>query len=227
VSGFPPVRMFRFICQFGPQLTQRLIGLVVLCGVCLAMIPLPLAPDIAIVADKDRSKPFPCQDRACGCRNAEQCWKKCCCFTNVEKVTWAKAHDFKLPDFVLTAAGEEIARSARPGAGSKCANCLASASSHCGPAGEAASGATSRDTSTVASTPAKRSTRWVIGIAAERCRGEHGTISSLPVSITGRRCALARFVSLSIEADAIPVSEVTRGLTRRPAVPPPRQATCA
>lgn len=217
--------MFRFICQFGPQLTQRLIGLVVLCGVCLAIIPLPLALDPAIVAGKDRSKPFPCQDRACGCRNADQCWKKCCCFTDVEKVAWAKAHDVKLPDFVLTAAGDEIARSVRPGVGSKCASCVASASSHCGPAKEAASGATSREASTVASIPAKRSTRWVIGIAAERCRGEHGSISSLPVSIAGPRCELARFAPLLMQAETIPASEVAGGLTRQPAIPPPRQAS--
>ena len=30
-------------------------------------------------SEKDQSAPFPCQNRPCGCKTAEQCWKKCCC----------------------------------------------------------------------------------------------------------------------------------------------------
>jgi hypothetical protein len=51
-------------------------------------LPLPLggvAPgsmDTAVskrLAAKDRSTPFPCMNRPCGCVSAEQCRKKCCC----------------------------------------------------------------------------------------------------------------------------------------------------
>jgi hypothetical protein len=56
---------------------------------------------------KDRSKPFPCQDRACGCMNAASCWKSCCCHTNAQKVAWAKQHGVTPPAFVVAAAKRE------------------------------------------------------------------------------------------------------------------------
>ena len=64
--------------------------------------------------EKDTSAPFPCQTRACGCRSAKQCWKKCCCFTNTQKVAWAKANRVTLPTFVVAAAKREapVARQA-------------------------------------------------------------------------------------------------------------------
>ena len=40
---------------------------------------------------KDQSVPFPCQNRPCGCRSADSCLKKCCCFTAAQKVAWAKS----------------------------------------------------------------------------------------------------------------------------------------
>lgn len=47
-------------------------------------IPLPA------LVKKDRSVPFPCMDRACGCRSAAECKKHCCCFSNAEKSAWAR-----------------------------------------------------------------------------------------------------------------------------------------
>jgi hypothetical protein len=52
----------------------------------LVGIPLPMP------AAKDSSRPFPCQHHRCGCQNAEQCWKHCCCFTNEQKLAWARAN---------------------------------------------------------------------------------------------------------------------------------------
>ena len=40
---------------------------------------------------KDKSVPFPCQDRPCGCMSAAQCERSCCCFTPAEKAGWADA----------------------------------------------------------------------------------------------------------------------------------------
>jgi hypothetical protein len=48
---------------------------------------------------KDPSAPFPCQDHACGCRSAEQCWRHCCCFTSAERWAWAKAHHIEPPAY--------------------------------------------------------------------------------------------------------------------------------
>lgn len=44
------------------------------------------------LAAKDRSRPFPCMDKACGCATAEQCFTSCCCNTPAETLAWAKAH---------------------------------------------------------------------------------------------------------------------------------------
>jgi hypothetical protein len=56
---------------------------------------------------KDLSTPFPCMHRQCGCRNAEQCWQGCCCFTNQQKIAWARERGVSLPDYVVAAAAQE------------------------------------------------------------------------------------------------------------------------
>ncbi|MFM7035545.1 MAG: hypothetical protein ACKOYJ_10270 [Planctomycetia bacterium] len=70
-------------------------------GLVASGLPLPLgavAPGGASRAAqkrltvKDRSTPFPCMDRPCGCVTAEQCFTNCCCNTPVETLAWAKAH---------------------------------------------------------------------------------------------------------------------------------------
>jgi hypothetical protein len=43
------------------------------------------------IAGKDRSQPFPCMDKACGCDSAERCFTNCCCHTPAETIAWAKA----------------------------------------------------------------------------------------------------------------------------------------
>jgi len=44
------------------------------------------------LAGKDRSRPFPCMDKPCGCATAEQCFSNCCCNTPAETLAWARAH---------------------------------------------------------------------------------------------------------------------------------------
>lgn len=63
-------------------------------------LPLPLGVDHgprSAVAEKrlsgkDRSQPFPCMDKPCGCATAEQCFSNCCCNTPAELLAWAKAN---------------------------------------------------------------------------------------------------------------------------------------
>lgn len=61
-------------------------------------LPLPWAapaahdPDAARrIAAKDRSQPFPCMDKPCGCASAEQCFTSCCCHSPAETLAWAEA----------------------------------------------------------------------------------------------------------------------------------------
>ena len=83
-------------------------------------LPLPvglLAPGGDAVTDtrlaaKDRSRPFPCMDKPCGCATAEQCFANCCCHTPAERLAWAKAH--KVETTVLAALERRIAADAAP-----------------------------------------------------------------------------------------------------------------
>ena len=68
---------------------QQITAIVLFVAIIAALLPIPLASSGA-KNDKDLSRPFPCQDRPCGCRSAEQCKKKCCCFSPAQKLSWAK-----------------------------------------------------------------------------------------------------------------------------------------
>jgi len=73
-------------------------------------LPLPIAgphDKAHAVAGKDRSKPFPCMDKPCGCSTAEQCFANCCCHTPAERLAWAKAH--RVDVAVLTALERRVA----------------------------------------------------------------------------------------------------------------------
>ena len=89
-----------------PQQFQcRLVSLITCLSLCATIFPLPI--DWRPGNQKDLSSPFPCQHRACGCRSAEQCWKKCCCFSNSQKLAWAKEHRVDVPSYVMLAAKKE------------------------------------------------------------------------------------------------------------------------
>ncbi|MBL8809916.1 MAG: hypothetical protein JNM43_07060 [Planctomycetaceae bacterium] len=93
--------------QSGLMVSRRLLCLAVAVAFTLTVFPIPLPVSAPIRTQKDTSEPFPCQNRPCGCSSADQCWKKCCCFTNQQKVTWAKKNDVSIPLFVVDAAKDE------------------------------------------------------------------------------------------------------------------------
>lgn len=226
--------MLSLIRQFGQHLTQRLIALAVLAGVCLALVPLPIASPP--IAGKDRSKPFPCMDRPCGCASADQCWKGCCCFTNAEKVAWARAHRIELPPFVLAAAKKEAeavaaAKPAKEGSAPSCCqghgkSCCSKESGECSHSHDIAAKAPVTGDDSPQAREKRSNVRWMLGIAAQKCRGEHGTIAGLPVCIPVVPDALTAPPTLAI-CLSIPRSESFSGETLPPPVPPPRRALCA
>ncbi len=57
-------------------------------------VPLPIGPA------KDRSVSFPCMDRSCGCHDAADCKKHCCCFSSEEKLAWSAEHHVDPTPFV-------------------------------------------------------------------------------------------------------------------------------
>ena len=83
------------------------VSAMLLLSLCACFVfPLPgnLSTTAGPGAGKDASSPFPCLFRTCGCLSANDCWKKCCCFSNVQKVAWAKKNNVQIPDFVSEAA---------------------------------------------------------------------------------------------------------------------------
>lgn len=84
----PRLRMFHSV-RHSSAMAALLAYLVAAVGV-----PLPG------VTQKDRSVPFPCMDRTCGCHDASGCKQHCCCFTSEQKLAWAAEHDVDPTPFV-------------------------------------------------------------------------------------------------------------------------------
>ena len=78
---------------------RQCVLIALLASLCAPMIP-TWRPSGPHEQGKDLSAPFPCQHRACGCRSAAQCWKKCCCFNHSQKVAWAARNGVRLPALV-------------------------------------------------------------------------------------------------------------------------------
>lgn len=83
---------------FMPGARKWVVALL-LCVQVLTASGMPL-PAIGLPTGKDKSSPFPCMNRTCGCMTAEQCWRSCCCFTNQQKLEWAREHGVAVPDYV-------------------------------------------------------------------------------------------------------------------------------
>jgi len=92
-------------------------------GLVVSGVPLPIARWPAAagstvakqLAGKDRSRPFPCMDKPCGCATAEQCFSSCCCHTPAQRLAWAKAHDVEAA--VVAALERRVATAAAPTGG--------------------------------------------------------------------------------------------------------------
>jgi hypothetical protein len=116
-----------------------------------------------LVAVAGSAERYPCEHCGCGCRTAEDCWRNCCCFTDSQKVAWARRHAVAIPSFVAIAARRAAAAADQP----PCAHCVAET----GTVDEgrlttdhgAADGQTERDTT---------DRRWPWrSISAARCQG--------------------------------------------------------
>jgi hypothetical protein len=87
--------MFWFARKFWRHLFRRLFACVSLFAYLATVLGMPLPQGQA----KDHSQPFPCQDNPCGCQNAEQCWRHCCCHSPEERLAWARANGIEPPAY--------------------------------------------------------------------------------------------------------------------------------
>jgi hypothetical protein len=93
-------------------------GLPLPCGVA------PAVPDAAIakrLGVKDRSRPFPCMDKPCGCDTADRCFTSCCCHTPAETLAWARAHGVDAGVLVALERRAAVVDAAPPEEGTCCA----------------------------------------------------------------------------------------------------------
>lgn len=99
----PGSRVRYFTVMFSGSRPRSITIWLALAGYVLVAsgIPLPMGTGAAArggsraagrIAAKDRSRPFPCMNKPCGCVNARQCFTKCCCNTPAETLAWARAN---------------------------------------------------------------------------------------------------------------------------------------
>ena len=166
-------------------------------------LPMPVA------GVRDNSVPFPCQNHACGCASATQCWDNCCCYTPAQRLAWADRHGVTIPAEARRAL---IAAAASPAAHSAC--CLAGGDDHvgCDASGHQCTQCAAHDESTVT---------WVLGIHARKCRGLStewvASGATMPVEIG----PLWQFDWRPVGRVAI-ASDPLDSLSDSPGVPPPR-----
>jgi hypothetical protein len=74
---------------------RRLLVGVATCGYLAAALGLP----VPVRPVRVQGVPYLCQGGCCGCRNAEDCWRHCCCHTPAERHAWARANGITPPDY--------------------------------------------------------------------------------------------------------------------------------
>lgn len=198
---------------------RRLIAAAVLLAFVAALLPLPIPQGPA--NDRESSEPFPCQHHQCGCRTAEQCWKKCCCFTNAQKVAWARSHRVQAPDFVIAAARTEAR--AQSGSGGSCCRKAAATFpvASTAPARSPSAPKPAASMPTGSERPARQEMSRVLGFRAQECQGQVWGWSVLSWSIL---TLPPRLLTTSLQPPSwpFPASDRQREAPREPPVPPPR-----
>lgn len=188
---------------------------------CAILLPMPVSLWSTAGVEKDQSQLFPCQNRPCGCRSAEQCFKKCCCFTNTQKVSWARANGVELPDYVLVAAEKESAAKTKP-----CALCSkAKENGSWTKCAESITGALREQQTATPQIPKvtarTKTSKWVLTVYAAECQGQTPFSMCFPATILPARVTP---VTLSLEMNETfhHVSERLSSMTLRPPLPPPK-----
>ncbi len=193
-------------------MAAKLLSLLLLCSLCASFVPLSLPKPLT---DKQRdSAPFPCQHRNCGCRSAAQCWKKCCCFTNSQKVTWARKNGVTPPKFVIAAAKREAVSGSTEA--ELCRSHPVAPPVKVAVASKAAATAPQAKSSATA----QSSSGTVIGILAMECQGQGIWWNSLPWAVV----PVSNHVSAPADRECWerPISAMAPQHSNEPPDPPPR-----
>lgn len=197
-------------------IARRFLSVLVLVAVCLATLPVPV-PVVAAVY-KDRSIPFPCQDRPCGCRDAKQCWTTCGCMSKEEKLRWAESRGISPPSYAVSYDGTNSNCCASIATTAACCSKASSASNNtCGKC-MGSKNRPKRPTISVNDAPQQI---MLLTSYIAKCNGDNTLIASLPWSIIAKPW---RLVATSRDTVWQWVNGDERFLSAQadPPIPPPR-----
>ena len=190
---------------------EKLVGVLLLIAVLSTVVP---TPSLSIfipksTSGKDLSRPFPCQSRACGCRTAEQCKQKCCCFTDEQKRVWARRNGAQESDVVSTAVDSKKQESVA------CKACCSSNRS-----------GKSTGECRLPKSPTKSTLRYwlVIGVVAQECHGVALTLTGQPAFVLPPNVFLRPQVTQRGKR-LIPQDIHCEQFVTEPPVPPPKRIT--
>ena len=169
------------------------------------------------IVPKRGDQPFPCQHHACGCATAEDCWAGCCCYTQAQKLAWAKEHGVTPPASPAkviagaSQAGKSLCCASKSRRHSCCASCKKEKKQGA-PIAQAQS-----DNGCV---------KFVLAVAARRCRGIPELWTA--VGATTAPCPPCAWQPEWIVLEWLsPCSVVIPAYFQTPPVPPPRCAELA
>ncbi len=200
------------------------LGLLCLFNLLFLIVGVPLPKS----RQKDKSSAYPCMDHACGCMNAEQCWRGCCCFTREEKLAWAKENGVTPPAFVLAQAeAEEQHEHAccssktdhkKPHECSECKKTESTASNN----QEASTCCHEQGYDHEQENADPVELTWVVTLQALKCHGDQGWnwLASIIVIDLTERASVS--VQAAIQECVVYQNEAIQTISHLPAVPPPR-----
>jgi len=166
-----------------------------------------------IPSGKDLSRAFPCMYSRCGCQNADQCWRSCCCHTVSERLAWARAHGVAPPEYV-----HSLSEKAVPPVKKSCctAHQPAAKTTHscCSSHAERATCVHHRDT---------KPERGVSFLQALRCRGLSANWIGMAPSVVSDQFECS--ISFQVIEWLTPSPVVLPSQDLAPPIPPPRLAT--
>ena len=177
------------------------------------------------LAAKDRSRPFPCMDKPCGCATAEQCFTSCCCHTPAETLAWARSHGVEPAVLAALARRAGVVVAVTPPRG--CCSAAADPEPSCCAAKDAepsccvASAATAAVPPQRAAEPAAASPRTVTLRALLACGGIVAQWSAVAAAPPPARLTALPMLDLSVEPLVIG-DESLRTQRPAPESPPPR-----
>ena len=167
------------------------------------------------LAAKDRSRPFPCMDKPCGCATAEQCFTSCCCHTPAETLAWARSRGVE--PAVLEALARRAGVVGMPKPPSGCCSAAADTEPSCCAASAVMTAAPLQR----AAEPAAGSLRTVTLRALLACGGIVAQWSAVAAAPPPARLTAPPLLDLSIEPLVIG-DESSRTQRPAPDSPPPR-----